>query len=256
MRFVVCPKTLALRCLSLLLCCIPSLSFSQSESPPLPKWEIGLQVTDMRRPFAVELSHSVKYPVVQGLELYGLRWVSPRVFVRLAAGGAGKKLYPGTNEPFDSNLTRNAVTSYSGVSAEIAVGSELPRIQRKGLDRLRFRYSIGLAYADLLRYREETSWKHVDGYWYIQNQTFRNSAIWQVPVMLQAGFRIAGNLYAGLEWRYGPTFSSGRKVLTRVFASETEEGFENELEQRVDREPEFRLLSSISFPKAFISIGF
>lgn len=239
-----------------LLGCIPSLSFSQSESPPPPKSEVGLQVTDMRRPFVAYLPDRTRNPVVQGLELYGLRWISSRVFVRVAAGGAGKKFHPLPTQPIDSNLTSTAVTSYSGVSAEIAVGSELPRIQRKGLDRLRFRYSIGLAYADLLRYREETSFQHVDGYWQIHNETFRNSAIWSIPVMLQAGFRIAGNLYAGMEWRYGPSLMSGHKVSTSITASESEEGYQSKLNRRVEVEPEFDLLSAISFPKAFISIGF
>ncbi|MFN8395235.1 MAG: hypothetical protein U0176_11355 [Bacteroidia bacterium] len=256
MRIVVCPKLMPTWCALLLLCWFPSLLHSQSEARPSPKWEVGLQTTSFNPVLGHEFLRYNAFQKFRGGELFLVRHLNDKVFVR-AAGGLGMRKYATAVGPHpDPTIVQTGLSSATAVSAEIAIGSDLPRIQKKVLDRLRFRASVGIAYTDLVRYRNEvTLYRDSIAVGY-DNETVDNSALWQVPLMFQAGCRLLGNVYVGLEWRCGAAFSLGKNRYTNVAALESDEGYSSTLSEKQTLEPSFNLIASPTAPKFFISIGF
>ncbi len=180
-------------------------------------YEIGVRSLGLSRGTEVEddgQGHTGSYHGLSiGLQVYYVHRNEKHNFWRITAGGLGhhslsvreRKLSVGS-ERFESELTK------LNTSAELALGKELPMIDKPFFKNFRLRAGLALAAScDLYeRERKESSTLDDNGNLLTTSEGIspgRFEIASYVKAMFQAQFRVYKACYVGLEWTYGPNFS-------------------------------------------------
>jgi hypothetical protein len=218
-------KLLQCICMGALLL-LPGVALSQSETLPLPDrtWELGIRVDHLqyyassRNDAVLFLEQTNGNLQVQG---FALRYLPGSKFVRGSAGLSYGRSESLRMDPGDDDLsTTYHLGENTQLHTEAGVGYEFSRSSLPILDRMRFRLGLNLAYAQTLHSHQLSITSQTDSLGAMvthvreveggQYSTLRPAAFFQFEL------RIAWQLYLGLEWKAGPTYSNQGSIITGI----------------------------------------
>jgi hypothetical protein len=199
----------------LVFCLLFSPLLLRAQGPTYHPWnlEVGLRSTHLSPYYqsAEVFTYLNDKRLALGWEVYLLQRTAKYRFSRIAVGYSSNTRSNIRAAQIVSNPTLNEHSFYqSAFTVEGAYGWELPVIQRKLADRLRFRTGLSLAIQfnqnQVLRVYQENA---QDAYGYTHRIVWGGS-LWMPAVFLQTQFRLFKGAFVGMECRYGPRFRGGR----------------------------------------------
>jgi hypothetical protein len=188
---------------------------AQSEVAPVPdrKWELGLRISHLQQFSYLHADDDVYVDRSGGgmqLQAFGLRYIQGNRFLRAAAGISYHQF------EFTSIVEANQTGLHhwskdTRLHTELGMGYEFPLGSRLIANRLKFRVGFSVAYVQNLQseggdlsYIIDSASITPSGLISIDRSTYSGIT---PAVFFQFEVRLVQQLYLGLEWREGPTFS-------------------------------------------------